>query len=78
MSPIVYLCSQLPYSAVSTIAGFCLSKLKTLTIPDEVFQFDVAKMEMLPIYTDALCNWGRGDDLLETIINWLKKGTVCI
>ena len=76
---VVYLCSLLPHSALSTIAGFCLSRIKSLTLPqakefEDPFQFDLTSIPPLSTYTDALCNWGRGDDLFEVISGWLKKG----
>ena len=72
---VVYLCSFLPHSAVSTVAGFCLSRIKAFELPAKD-----SKNRLHPIstYTDALCNWGRGDDLLEIIISWLKKGRICV
>ena len=62
VGPVVYLCSMLPHSAVATIAGYCLSKLK-----------GNENHETFKTYADALCNWGRGDDLCETVISWFKK-----
>ena len=56
---VAYLCSMLPHNHVSTIAGFCLSKIKK---SDETWS-----------YVDCLCNWGRGDDLSELIIGWIKN-----
>ncbi len=79
IGPVVYLCSLLPHSALSTVAGFCLSRLKTVTLPEpalpseDPYQFDLAKMAPVSTYTDALCNWGRGDDLFEMIGGWLKQ-----
>ena len=79
IGPVVYLCSLLPHSALSTIAGFCLSRIKSMTLPqatelEDPFQFDLGSLPPLSTYTDALCNWGRGDDLFEVISGWLKKG----
>ena len=59
---------------MANIASFCLSRLKSIdisTAPD----LDYAKVDGLTIYADSLCNWRRGDDLLETIIDWLKQDT---
>ena len=58
--PIVYLCSMLPSNAVATVSGFCLSKLKNTN-------------ENNTIFADALCNWGRGDDLCDLIISGIKN-----
>ena len=79
IGPVVYLCSLLPHSALTTIAGFCLSRIKSMTLPqaeelEDPFQFDLSSMSPMSTYTDALCNWGRGDDLFEVISGWLKKG----
>ena len=73
IGPVVYLSSMLPHSSVSVVAGFCLSRLKAIQLPGDWTQ--VHKVDLLPTYTNALCNWGRGDDLLELITEWLKKGT---
>merc|ERR1719237_313773 len=40
---------------------------------EDPFQFDLGSLPPLSTYTDALCNWGRGDDLFEVISGWLKK-----
>ena len=99
VSPLIYLCSFMPHSAVSTMAGFCLSQIrksKTNFLQqnneahpaaskerlEELFdrawcgnQTDVffSESDPLPIYIDALCNWNRGDDILELINNWLSR-----
>ncbi len=73
----VYLCSLLPHASVSTVASFCLSRLRLTEVAD----VDVAETagglgdidEVAPTYTNALCNWGRGDDLLDLIIGWIRK-----
>jgi hypothetical protein len=79
IGPVVYLCSLLPHSSVSTVAGFCLSRLKSMNLPtakatEDRFQFDLASLSPISTYTDALCNWGRGDDLFDMIVGWIKKG----
>ena len=95
---LVYLCSFLPHSTVSTIAGFCLSQLRNSTNitnndpsaetghadkqSEKPFDIEWTGMESqvfldisnpLPTYIDALCNWNRGDDIMELIINWLSR-----
>ncbi len=64
VGPVVYLCSLLPHASAATIAGFCLSKLKSESW---------CESDSFNTYIDALCNWGRGDDLCETLVRWLKK-----
>jgi hypothetical protein len=68
---VIYLCSLLPPSSVVTVSGFCLSRLKQLDLPDNV---DLVNVENATCYIDALCNWGRGDDLVELINDWISKG----
>ncbi len=79
--PVVYLCSLLPHSSVSAVASFCLSRLKNAEMPsdeewatmgkDQDSAFD--RLHGVPTYANALCNWGRGDDLLDLITEWLRK-----
>ena len=59
------------------IAGSCLSRLRALEIPEDwdLEQDDpMTGLDLISVYTDPLCNWGRGDDLLEMAIDWIKKG----
>lgn len=77
IGPVLYICSFLPHASVSTVAGFCLSRLRTLEIPDDwdLERDDpMTKLDLISVYTDPLCNWGRGDDLLEMAVDWIKKG----
>ena len=78
---VIYLCSFLPHSSALTTAGFCLSKLKSAPAEnlikdkypswtkDDKFDHEL----FFTTYVDALCNWRRGDDVLEMIQNWLNK-----
>lgn len=82
---IIYLCSFLPHSASLTMASFCLSRLKSSRIdpnagmkryPDwtDDPKETLGDEAVFTTYVDALCNWRRGDDILDMIIEWLKKG----
>jgi len=59
------------------VAGFCLSRLKGLEPANGNKEY-VLNLEHIdsvaPTYAKALCNWGRGDDLLEIITEWFRKG----
>ncbi len=59
---VIYLCSFLPTSKSSTIASFCLSRLRSGCDDESGFS----------TYVDALCNWRRGDDLLDLILVWIN------
>ena len=75
------MCSFLPHSSALTIASFCLSKLKSAQIDvyekypcwTEDQNFKINQDIVFTTYVDALCNWRRGDDILEMIIDWLNK-----
>ena len=95
--PLIYLCSFLPHSSVTTMAGFCLSQLrnsKTISSDESDSQSTTSKLQLekafdlawtgnqtqifnqsnpLPTYIDALCNWNRGDDILELVTNWISR-----
>ena len=76
---VIYLCSFLPHSSALTIASFCLSKLKTAQVelkdkyPTWTEETRFGEQDFTT-YVDALCNWRRGDDILEMITDWLNKG----
>jgi condensin-2 complex subunit G2 len=82
---VIYLCSFLPHSSALTISSFCLSRLKCAEITDDVVQKFPSWTEnqnlklneelIFTTYVDALCNWRRGDDILELILQWLTRGT---
>ena len=95
---LIYLCSFLPYSSVSTMAGFCLSQIRNSSGLTDIEAssndsskenniekgFDLAwtgnqteatfsRANSLRTYIDALCNWNRGDDMLELVTNWISR-----
>ena len=78
---VIYLCSFLPHSSALTIASFCLSKLKSAQIASydkypcwtDEQNFKHNQNIVFTTYVDALCNWRRGDDILEIIIHWLNS-----
>jgi hypothetical protein len=63
---------------VTVVAGFCLSRLKTLEVSETARDadgiVDLSNMDVAATYAKALCNWGRGDDLLDCITTWFRKG----
>ena len=75
------MCSFLPHSSALTIASFCLSKLKSASVePYDKYpswtdeqNYKLNQDIVFTTYADALCNWRRGDDILDTIIDWLNK-----
>ena len=76
---VIYLSSFLPHSAALTAVSFCLSRLKTASIDNMLMDKYLSwnKNEAIKAdfttYVDALCNWRRGDDVLEMINDWLVK-----
>ena len=79
---VIYLSSFLPHSAALTTVSFCLSRLKSASIQDLPLDKYLSwnKNETIDAefttYVDALCNWRRGDDVLEMINDWLSKSSV--
>ena len=76
---VIYLSSFLPHSAALTTVSFCLSRLKSADIEELPVEKYLSwnKNEAInaefTTYVDALCNWRRGDDVLEMINDWLVK-----
>lgn len=58
ISPVVYLSSFLPERGVAHVASYCLAKAK------EENNWKTA--------VDSLCNWRKGDDLLELVMEGIK------
>ena len=79
---VIYLSSFLPHSAALTTVSFCLSRLKSASIQDLPMDKYLSwnKNETIDAefttYVDALCNWRRGDDVLEMINEWLSKSVM--
>ncbi len=73
VGPVVYLCSLLPHASVSTVAGFCLARLREIPEDSEDLSLALGSSGGAT-YANALCNWGRGDDMLELLTKWLRKG----
>jgi len=59
---VVYLASFSSRGTVAPVASFCLSRIKMDT--DACFT----------TYVDALCNWRRGDELLDLVEEWFRSG----
>ena len=62
---------------MSVIASYCLSKLRSLEaniVTSEVKGKQIVNLSVNKTFTDALCNWGRGEEILEMISEWLEKG----
>ena len=57
---VVYLASFLSHSAASVVASYCFSQLK--------------KSSRFEIHVEALCNWRRGDEVVELMKEWLEVG----
>jgi hypothetical protein len=55
----MYLCSFLPHDSVMPVASFCLSRVRSTKVPEDWTELDLAALDLLPVYIDALCNWGR-------------------
>lgn len=58
ISPVIYLSSFLPERAVCHVASYCLAKAKE----DDNWKTPV----------DSLCNWRKGDELLEIVVEGIK------
>ena len=56
----VYLASFLPERVVSPVASFCLARVK--------------EEDEWRTYVDCLCNWRKGDGLLEIVADGLRSG----
>ncbi len=85
---VIYLCSFLPHASVTIAASFCMSKLRSTSALVSVVPPPTKARKIFPSWTEAksdiglvevstyinaLCNWGRGDDILELIGQWLTK-----
>ena len=88
--PLVYISSLLPHSSAQITSGFCLSKLRACAAVEEppadavvdrgfTAQWNGSTMlfgdeSPVPTYLDSLCNWKRGDSILEMVGEWVKEG----
>ncbi|XP_023329487.1 condensin-2 complex subunit G2 [Eurytemora carolleeae] len=57
---VVYLASFLSSSSTAVIGSYCLSQLK--------------KSANFEIHVESLCNWRRGDEVLELLKEWIRDG----
>ena len=87
--PLVYISSFVPHASAQMTAGFCLSKIRNYDSDGEPFQ-GLSNMDAqwagtqspplfetnnpISTYLDSLCNWKRGDSVLEMVGEWIKKG----
>ena len=82
---VIYLSSFLPHASAQTIVSYCLSRLRSAEIDPSVLgskfpswnqNFHAKLKEELTVtsYVDALCNWRRGDDILEQSNKWISEG----
>ncbi|KAL3837005.1 hypothetical protein ACJMK2_022398, partial [Sinanodonta woodiana] len=61
---LVLLAGYLPHKYLQPLSRTCLSKLRKLKTDSTVEEYS----SML----ESLCSWGRGEDILELVIDWLK------
>nr|XP_040570312.1 condensin-2 complex subunit G2-like isoform X2 [Lepeophtheirus salmonis] len=87
---IIYLCSLFSQKSVNTIVKYCLSSLKTCdfqalieggtkldtksAISSWKGNFFSKEPQNFSIFIDALCNWKKGQDLMELILYGIEKG----
>ena len=82
---VIYLSSFLPHSSAQTIASYCLSRVKSVDVNEQILgtkfppwtvDFHTKLKDELPVttYLDALCNWRRGDDIMEVVTQWISQG----
>ena len=60
---------------MANACGFCLSQLRaTEQEEEEEEEIPETLPEHQSCFVDSVCNWGRGDDLLELVRDWFKRG----
>ena len=69
--PLIYISSFLPHSASTVTAGYCLSKIRNFRLEDGMDNFH--NDDSMTTYLDAACNWKRGDDLIDMVIDWINS-----